>query len=84
MNLLFTNRDAEQSRLTAFAGTQVTSVNDVEIKTDRLTCTTLLKQDAQTLLTVTFPKSSASAAPDAPFRLFVPGLDGQEILVTVP
>jgi len=84
VNLLFTNRDAEKSRLTAFAGTEVTTVNNVEIKTDRLTCTTLLKQDAQTLLTVTFPKSSASAAPDAPFRLFVPGLEGQEILVTVP
>jgi len=84
VNLLFTNRDAEKSRLTAFAGTEVTTVNDVDIKTDRLTCTTLLKQNAQTLLTVSFPKTSASAAPDAPFKLFVPGLDGQEILVTVP
>src|SRR4051812_18048104 len=38
-NILFTNHDAEQVRLTAFAGTQVDTVNDTEIKTDRLTCT---------------------------------------------
>jgi hypothetical protein len=59
-------------------------VNDTEVKVDRLTCTTLIRKDGEAMLTVNFPKSSAAAAPDAPYTLTVPGLEGQQITVVVP
>lgn len=83
-NILFINRDDDPSRLTAFAGTQVTVVNDTEVKQDRLHCTTLIHQDGETMLTVTFPKSSAAAEAGRPYALVVPGIDGQAVEVVVP
>jgi hypothetical protein len=83
-NILFQNHDEGEFRLTAFAGTDVTKVNDTEVKVDRLTCTTLIRKDGEAMLTVNFPKSSAAAAPDAPYTLTVPGLEGQQITVVVP
>jgi len=82
-NFLFTNKDDGLYRLTAFAGTEVEEVNGTEVRVDRLTCTTLLDQDGEAMLTVTFPKISKSADPDAPFSLSVPGID-QQITVIVP
>ncbi|MFT3851726.1 MAG: hypothetical protein QM733_03135 [Ilumatobacteraceae bacterium] len=83
-NILFQNRDDGKFRLTAFGGTEVTEVNDVELKTDRLTCTTLVKQDGEAMLTVVFPKTSAAAQEGAPYTLTVPGVEGQQITVVVP
>ena len=83
-NILFQNGDAEKSRLTAFSGSETTEVNGVEVEVDRLNCTTLLRQDGEAMLTVTFPKSSAAAAEDAPYTLTVPGVEGQQIKVVVP
>ncbi len=83
VNILFTNRDAGPSRLTAFAGSEVTEVNGTEVRTDRLECTTLIHQDGQTMFTVNFPKPSAAAEAGKPYSLTVPGLDGQKIEVVV-
>lgn len=82
-NILFQQKTDGEFRLTAFAGTEVEEVNGTEVRVDRLNCTTLLRQDGEAMLTVTFPKPSASADPDAPFTLSVPGLEGQEIKVMV-
>jgi hypothetical protein len=83
-NILFQNHDEGEFRLTAFAGTEVTEVNGTEVKVDRLSCTTLIRQDGEAMLTVNFPKTSASTTADEPFTLTVPGLEGQQITVVVP
>ncbi|MCU1504144.1 MAG: hypothetical protein JWM12_3498 [Ilumatobacteraceae bacterium] len=83
-NILFINRDSGEFRLTAYAGTDVQTVNDTQVKIERLSCTTLIHKDGEQMFTVAFPKSSAAATPDDPYRLFVPGLDGQQITVYVP
>ncbi|MEO5901101.1 MAG: hypothetical protein ABIR68_13395, partial [Ilumatobacteraceae bacterium] len=83
-NILFDNKDAGKFRLTAFAGTAVETVNNTTIKTDRLSCTTLIRKDGQQMLTVVFPKSSAAVTDGKQYTLSVPGLDGQAITVDVP
>jgi len=83
-NILFINRDDGKFRLTAFAGTAVETVNETTIKTDRLSCTTLIRKDGEQMLTVVFPKSSAAVTDGKEYTLSVPGLDGQAITVDVP
>jgi hypothetical protein len=84
INFLFKNKDKGKFRLTAFAGTDVETVNDTTIKRDRLTCTTLIREDGEQMLTVVFPKSSAAVTDNKQFSLSVPGLDGAQITVVVP
>lgn len=84
VNLLFTNRDAEPSRLTGFAGTAVATVNDTEVKTQRLACTTLVDKNGEQMLTLNFPKSSEAAPADDPYRLMVPGAPDATVRVVVP
>lgn len=81
-NILFKNKDEGKHRLTAFGGTFTEDANGTTIKRERLTCTTLVRDDGEQLLTVSFPKSSAGA--DEPYQLYVPGVPGAEIPVVVP
>jgi hypothetical protein len=83
-NILFINRDDGKFRLTAFAGTDVETIGTTVIKSDRLSCTTLIRKDGEQMLTVVFPKSSAAVTDDKQYTLSVPGLDGQQITVQVP
>jgi hypothetical protein len=83
-NILFTNKDAEKARLTAYAGKSTATVNGTAITTVRRSCTTLVHDNGEQMFTVTFPKSSAATAPDDPYTLTVPGLTDQKITVVVP
>lgn len=83
-NILFINKDEGKFRLTAYAGADVETVNETEIKTERLSCTTLIRKDGQQMLTVVFPKSSAAVTGDEPYNLSVPGVEGAEVTVIVP
>ena len=84
VNLLFTNDDAEPARLTVYAGTDVQTVNDIEVKTPRLACTTLVDKGREQMLTVHFPKSSEAATAGDPYRLMVPGDAAAVATVVVP
>ncbi|MEO5723465.1 MAG: hypothetical protein ABIQ39_13050 [Ilumatobacteraceae bacterium] len=84
VNILFVNRDPGKVRLTAYAGTDVQTVNDTVIKRPRRTCTTLIGTDNEQMLNVVFPKASEATTADDPYTLTVPGLAGQQIKVVVP
>jgi hypothetical protein len=83
-NILFINKDSGKFRLTAFAGTDVQTVDETTVKTDRLTCTTLIRKDGEQMLSLVFPKSSAAVTDGKQYSLSVPGLTGQQITVVVP
>jgi hypothetical protein len=80
-NILFRNEDDEDRRLTISLGTE--AVGDTEAVAPVLQCTALIGEGQEQLLTVRAPKPSA-AFPDAPFELFVPGVEGATIEVEVP
>lgn len=82
-NILFTNRSAEPRRLTAWYGTVTEDLGGGVTQESRLeTCTALVEQGAQQLMTFTPPQPSFAAA--EPFTLFVPGVDGAVIELFVP
>lgn len=80
-NILFRNEDDEHRRLTLSLGTE--TVGDTDAVAPVLQCTALIGEGQVQLLTVRPTKPSA-AFPDAPYQLFVPGVDGATIEVEVP
>jgi hypothetical protein len=89
-DIIFVNRDPEERRLTADLGTRAVTDADgnaVEgpdgavLREPVEDCTQLMGQDNFSMLTLRIPKPSD---PAAPYRLFVPGVDGAEIVIVVP
>jgi hypothetical protein len=80
-NILFRNEDDEDRRLTIALGTE--QIEETEAVAPVLQCTALIGEGQEQLLTVRPTKPSA-AFPDAPFELFVPGVEGATIEVEVP
>ena len=80
--LIFENHGDDDVRMTARLGTFEEDVNGTMVTTSPKTCTQLVEPGGKQLLTLTIPKPSA-ATPDDPYRLTVPGFDG-EITIVVP
>ncbi|MGI9644046.1 MAG: hypothetical protein ACR2O6_01890 [Ilumatobacteraceae bacterium] len=83
-NILFTNRTSEPRRLSLDLGpAEVTEDAGGEGGAERFqTCTTLVEEDSQFLLTVTV--GVPSIAVEGGYHFFVPGVDGAELEVDVP
>jgi hypothetical protein len=80
VHVLFTNKSEEPRRLTAHLGTFPAA--DGTAGSERADCTTALHQDGTGFLTFKIDKSQAASS--TPYRLTVPGVEGQEIKLVVP
>lgn len=76
--VLFRNKDATERRLVIDLGTR--QVGDTDVVEEVGTCTQLTGEDQEQVLTVTIAKP---APEDAPYYLYVPGID-TKIKVVVP
>jgi hypothetical protein len=83
-NIVFRNLDPTPVRLTASLGAfeTTTLVNGKPTIDKPVTCTALVKQNAQQFMTLVFPRSSRWSL--EPYTLFVPGVDGAVVKVVVP
>ncbi len=82
-NVLFRNLDSEPHRFTVQYGKFTTvDADGTKIVEEPVACTSLLEEGSQTLMTLKFPKSSLGTEDD--YKIVVPGVDGQEILINVP
>jgi hypothetical protein len=80
VHVLFTNKTEESRRLTVHLGTFPAA--DGSPGSEQADCTTALHQDGTAFLTFKLAKSQAASS--TPYRLTVPGVDGQEIKLVVP
>jgi hypothetical protein len=81
-NIIFQNLDEEHVRLTANMGTFESTQNGTVVTETPVTCTALVEQGGEQLLTLTFSKSSAASS--TPYTLTVPGVQGTSIEIVVP
>jgi len=81
-NILFTNLDDAEVRLTANLGEFSSDQNGTTVVERPVTCTALVEEDGEQLLTLVMSKSSVSSA--APYTLTVPGVEGTSIEIVVP
>jgi len=81
-NIMFSNLDEEEVRLTANLGTFETVQNGTPVTQTPITCTPLVEQDGEALLTLTLPKSSMASS--TPFTFTVPGFPETSIEIVVP
>ena len=79
VQVLFHNLDSEEHRLVAELGEK--KVADTGVKEKSEQCTQLTGEDQVNVLTLNIRKPSIAAGP---YKLTVPGLEGQEIEVYVP
>lgn len=80
VHLLFHNRSDTARRLTVHLGTF--KAKDGTAGAENAGCTTAVAKDGTAFLTIKIAKSQAASS--TPYRLTVPGVDGQEIKVLVP
>lgn len=81
-NIIFVNESSEQRRLSLDLGlTEVVTEEGATGYIEDVTCTTLVEQDGEQLLTVTV--YIPSAAQDDGYRFFVPGVETAELLLVV-
>lgn len=80
VHVLFTNKTEEPRRLTVHLGTF--PAEDGSAGSEQADCTTAANQDGLSFLTFKLDKSQAAST--TPFRLTVPGVEGQEISLVVP
>ncbi len=80
VHVLFTNKTEEPRRLTVHLGTFPAA--DGTAGSEQADCTTALHPDGTAFLTFRLDKSQAAST--TPYRLTVPGVDGQEIKLVVP
>lgn len=81
-NIMFSNLDEEEVRLTANLGTFETVQNGTPVTQTPVTCTPLVEQDGEALLTLNMTKSSAASS--TPFTFTVPGFPETSIEIVVP
>ena len=79
VSVLFRNKTDGDHRLTLFYGT--TKVSD-DVVEENLTCTQMIGNDKEQILTFKIPKPSIAS--DKPYEFYVPGVEGQSIEVVVP
>jgi hypothetical protein len=79
ISVMFRNKTAGDHRLTLFYGT--TKVSD-DVVEENLTCTQMIGNDKEQILTFKIAKSSIAS--DKPYEFYVPGAEGQSIEVFVP
>ncbi|MBI4934192.1 MAG: hypothetical protein HY828_09965 [Actinobacteria bacterium] len=80
VHVLFTNKTEEPRRLTVHLGTFPAA--DGTAGSEQADCTTAVNQDGVAFLTFRLDKSQAAST--TPYRLTVPGVEGQEISLVVP
>jgi hypothetical protein len=80
VHVLFTNKTSTPRRLTVHLGTF--NAADGSAGSELAHCTTAINQNGEGFLTFKLNKSQASST--SPYRLTVPGVDGQEIKLLVP
>jgi hypothetical protein len=80
VHVLFHNESPTARRLTVHLGTFKAA--DGSAGSEQADCTTAINQDGTGFLTFKFDKSQAASS--TPYRLTVPGVDGQEIKLLVP
>jgi hypothetical protein len=80
VHVLFTNKTEEPRRLTVHLGTFKAA--DGTAGSEQADCTTAVHQDGTAFLTFRIDKSQLAST--TPYRLTVPGVEGQEILLVVP
>lgn len=81
-NIIFRNLDPEPVRLTANLGSFATTVDGQTVNEQPVTCTQLVEQGGQQLLSLTFFKSSIAS--QEPYSFTVPGLTDSSIEIVVP
>lgn len=81
-NIIFRNLDTETVRLTVNLGSFPTTVDGQTVNEQPVTCTQLVEQGGQQLLSLTFFKSSIASA--TPYSFTVPGLTDSSIEIVVP
>jgi hypothetical protein len=82
-NIIFQNESEHERRLTLDLGTETVEGEDGEEEVvPNQSCTTLVEEGGEQLLTVSIPVPS-SAVPGG-YRFFVPGVEGAELEVVVP
>jgi len=80
-NILFMNKDDEDVRLVAHLGAFTTVANGTTTVQKPLTCTTLVEQDGEQLMSLRIAQSSVASS--EPYTLAVPGIDSA-ITIEVP
>lgn len=80
VHVLFHNRSSAAHRLTVHLGTF--KAKDGTAGAETASCTASIAKDGTAFLTIRLPKSQAESS--TPYRLTVPGVDGQEIKLLVP
>jgi len=80
VRIIFRNQTEEPRRLTAHLGTF--AAPDGTAGSETASCTTAVEQDGEGFLTLRLTKSQLASS--TPFRLTVPGVEGQEIKLLVP
>lgn len=79
VSVMFRNKTEGEHRLTLFYGT--TKVTDKVVE-EHITCTQMIGNEKEQVLTFKIPKSSIAS--DKPYEFYVPGAEGQSIEVVVP
>ncbi len=79
ISVMFRNKTEGEHRLTLFYGT--TKVTDKVVE-ENITCTQMIGNDKEQILTFKIPKSSIAS--DKPYEFYVPGAEDQSIEVFVP
>ena len=79
ISVMFRNKTEGEHRLTLFYGT--TKVTDKVVE-ENVTCTQMIGNDKEQILTFKIPKSSIAS--DKPYEFYVPGAEDQSIEVFVP
>jgi hypothetical protein len=80
VHVLFHNQSADRYRLTVHLGTF--KAKDGTEGSEQADCTTAISQGGTAFLTFKIPKSQLAST--TPYRLTVPGVEGQEIKLLVP
>lgn len=79
VSVMFRNKTEGEHRLTLFYGTKKVTDSVVE---ENVTCTQMIGNDKEQILTFKIPKPSIAS--DKPYEFYVPGVEGQSIEVVVP
>jgi hypothetical protein len=83
-DFIFENDDPTPVRLVAHLGTYDETVNGKPVSTAHISCTTLVRQGGQQLITLKFHKSSRALASGDSFNFAVPGNTSSVITIEVP
>lgn len=88
VNMVFKNKSGEPRRFTVYTGSFPTGdkLDDGTpvLSPEGVACTSLVEEGGEALLTLKFPKSSVDNQAEQPYRIVVPGVDAEPIVISVP